>query len=470
MMATMRRRSLFHCTVHIGMPCIGLPPSMLRSTIFNVYVDNNDNNRNDDNNARMTKKNAGGGSRRHSKPAPVTTTTATATKAVLTVSLMVYGLLALRNVPDADAFTFVSNAEWHRSPTVAASLSSSSSATTTRETPTYFHRPFPLRTTQRFARETAVFAAEDEDDLEGSVGVAEEDDDCRVDDGTSAGLGFSLGCKEAHAREVFRRVVAASNAEVLELDEEADVNTAVASEEQLEQVLQCLDIEANLEDATILFRYLDADENGKVEFEEFLPWYEQAVYAADEVGASFQELIIGRRTIEEFDRTPVSDDILRRAVLCAIAAPNRSMSEPWRFIKVGPETVQKFADLNTKIRKNMESETGSESVVDWTEIPGWCVVTNKVTKDNPDIELEDYKSTSCAIQNFMLSMWSEGVGTKWTSGPVQRTREFADLCGVDVDKEKVVGCIWYGFASGGTKYADPRRRRKTVDDVLRTLP
>jgi hypothetical protein len=70
----------------------------------------------------------------------------------------------------------------------------------------------------------------------------------------------------------------------------------------------------------------------------------------------------------------------------------------------------------------------------------------------------------------MLSMWSENVGTKWTSGPVQKTQEFADLCGVDLTKERVVGCIWYGFATGGTKYADPKRRKKGVEDVLSSLP
>ena len=67
-------------------------------------------------------------------------------------------------------------------------------------------------------------------------------------------------------------------------------------------------------------------------------------------------------------------------------------------------------------------------------------------------------------------MWSEGVGTKWTSGPVQKTFEFAALCGVDTETERVVGCIWFGYSTGGAKYADPRRRKKTVADVLTHLP
>merc|ERR1712232_401831 len=138
---------------------------------------------------------------------------------------------------------------------------------------------------------------------------------------------------------------------------------------------------------------------------------------------------------------------------------------------VGVETVAKFAKLQKSAVTVMERvDEGTETTTDWTSIPGWCFVTTKLSPDDPEKELDDFKSTSCAVQNFMLSMWSEGIGTKWTSGPVQKTKEFADLCGVDTDAERVAGCIWYGFATGGLINADPKRRKKTVDDVLTTLP
>lgn len=234
---------------------------------------------------------------------------------------------------------------------------------------------------------------------------------------------------------------------------------------ELGDMLTSLDVEASQEEADALFRYLDSDGNGAISLSEFLPWYTEAAEAAKDVSSSFQALLTGRRTVDCFDQTPVSDDVLRRAIECAIAAPNRSQSEPWSFIQVGSETVSKFAAL----RAAMEKDNGEAITSDWTKIPGWCVVTTKLSKD-PEHELDDFKSTSCAVQNFMLSMWSEGIGSKWTSGPVQKTQEFADLCGVDTTKEKVAGCVWYGFATGGLKNADPKRRKKGVDDVLTTLP
>lgn len=219
--------------------------------------------------------------------------------------------------------------------------------------------------------------------------------------------------------------------------------------------------------------------------------YIAAHEAAGDVTEGFQSLIVGRRSIGKFDKTPVDDNVVYRAIQCAISAPNRSCTEPWRFICVGPQTVSKFAELNARLTNNADTtaEEGKLAIeyVDWTNAaPGWCVVTTKTCLNTDDdgrnsgaksdinlpstVDPEDYKSVCCAIQNFMLSIWSEGIGTKWTAGPVQKTKEFADLCGIDLNEERVAGIIWYGYAAGGTRYADPRRRQLTVDDVLTKLP
>jgi nitroreductase len=292
---------------------------------------------------------------------------------------------------------------------------------------------------------------------------------------------------QSHALEVFHQFTTmtprATSGDEENENENDDVGMTISKSSDLYKILNSLDVEATEEEAGVLFRYLDGDGDGRLDFEDFLPWYMDAAEAAFSVAESFQSLLVGRRTIESFDQTPVSKDVLYRAVQCAIAAPNRSCSEPWRFIDVGPQTVQAFANLKEKLTVSQTKETtdsdsddiplssssSSSPTVDWTQVPGWCVVTTKVSPD-VEVEQEDFKSVCCAIQNFMLSMWSEGVGTKWTAGRVQHTQEFADLCSVDTTKERVVGCIWYGYAAGGTKYADPRRRKKTVQDVLSQLP
>ena len=292
--------------------------------------------------------------------------------------------------------------------------------------------------------------------------------------------------KEAHALEVFEKKAS---------DGEYEGQKFLSKPSSLLAVLEGLDLDATLEDAEIVFKFLDTDGDGRLLFnDEFLPWYLDAVEQATEISRVFQSMLVGRRTVNEFDKTRVDDAILKRAVQCAIAAPNRSCSEPWRFLSVGPSTVEKLAALNAESTR-VDTDQGKDTrSIDWNTVaPGWCVVTRKLPADaisaaaehgtvaaptttttNEDLlpatEQEDFKAVCCAVQNFMLSMWSEGIGTKWTMGPVQTTPEFADICGIDRSRERVVGIIWYGYATGGTKYADPRRRKLKVNDVLGYLP
>jgi len=54
----------------------------------------------------------------------------------------------------------------------------------------------------------------------------------------------------------------------------------------------------------------------------------------------------------------------------------------------------------------------------------------------------------------------------WITGPITWNEQFAKLCGVDLKKELVVGCTWYGFASGGSASVPMPERKRSVDDVL----
>lgn len=266
--------------------------------------------------------------------------------------------------------------------------------------------------------------------------------------------------------------------------EQTQLANAAISKKDLYGMLQALDVSATQEESKALFKYLDVDDDGGVTLDEFLPWYAEAIDAAQQTAIGFQNLVKSRRTIHKFDATEVDDGVLRRALECAIAAPNRRGTEPWRFIKLGKETAGKIDKLREKMHKKglgnsvndvKESSGVDGSFVSWTKVPHWIVVTYKKAPPGagPDgmmQQREDFKSVCCAVQNFLLSMWSEGIGTKWTDGPIQRTMEFADICGIDLEKEKVAGVIWYGFARGGLNKADAKWRRKGVEEVLDVLP
>jgi len=243
---------------------------------------------------------------------------------------------------------------------------------------------------------------------------------------------------------------------------------------ELGRMLRMLDIDATDEDAEALFKYLDEDGSGSISFDEFEPWYLSSTEQAQSDAMVVQSALLTRKSVNDFDKTPVSKDVLDRAVECAIASPSIGgrLAEHWRFINVGPNTVQKIAELKASMLSEggLTQQTGEYSPMTLREIPGWCVVTTELNPEDQVKEMEDYAATCCAIQNFMLSMWGEGIGTKWASGPLTRTQNFADLVGVDTSSERVVGCILYGFARGGLASVEKTPRTKGVDDVLTSIP
>lgn len=194
-------------------------------------------------------------------------------------------------------------------------------------------------------------------------------------------------------------------------------------------------------------------------------------YTAHEVDREtiiVSKALTGRRTVNSFETTKVSNEVVQRAVEAAIYAPCHKMTEPWRFILLGDDSISKIAALNAAEISKKDPAKGEKKKKRWEAIPGWCVVTS-AKSDGGLQEREDYAATCCAIQNFMLSLWAEGVGTKWTTGPITRTTEFADVCGIDLNEEEVAGCIWYGFPTNKESTPAPKRR-KSIEDVISRRP
>lgn len=179
----------------------------------------------------------------------------------------------------------------------------------------------------------------------------------------------------------------------------------------------------------------------------------------------FARVLRGRRTIDQYIQTPVPEELVREAIEVATWAPNHHVSEPWRFIVPGPETVARIIDLNASIVAAKKSEAhGEHKRAAWREKPGWLIVTCPYN-DDAVREREDYAACAAAIQNLTLYLWKAGVGSKWTSGPVTRDPRFLELIDVAPDHEFVVGMLWFGYPK-----ITPQQSRKSVDEVLTKLP
>ena len=169
--------------------------------------------------------------------------------------------------------------------------------------------------------------------------------------------------------------------------------------------------------------------------------------------------ILTRRTINEFEPSlPKNwENSLERAITAAIYAPNHKRTEPWRFYLLGPKSIEKVCKLNAEIVASTKGEeAGAKKLKRWLQMPGWLVVTCVKSHDNDEpgkdfnnessLAREDYAACCCAVQNLCLSLHSQGIGTKWTTGPVNFDQRFAKAVGFSPDEEYTVGTIWFGSA------------------------
>tara|TARA_R110002049_G_scaffold196523_6_gene365623 strand:- start:4568 stop:5155 length:588 start_codon:yes stop_codon:yes gene_type:complete len=179
----------------------------------------------------------------------------------------------------------------------------------------------------------------------------------------------------------------------------------------------------------------------------------------------FAEVLMARRTIDLYLHTPVPEKLVAEALETATWAPNHHVTEPWRFYRLGPETVAQTLDLCCDIVTAKKGpEAGDFKKQRWREKPGWLVVTCQ-TSDDSLRQTEDYAACCAAIQNFTLYLWKAGVGSKWTTGAITRDPRFADILGIDFAHEFVVGLIWYGYPK-----LTPTQTRKDLQQVLTDLP
>ena len=168
------------------------------------------------------------------------------------------------------------------------------------------------------------------------------------------------------------------------------------------------------------------------------------------INNSTHEPMFVRRSVVKYDKTKkVSRTIFNKAINAAILAPNHFLTEPWRFYYCGKETKNKIFKLNESKRKQFES------------VPEWLVVTMQ-TKYNlfDKLHQEEVSACACACQNFMLSLASDGVGSKWVTGALGLSpNSILETINANLT-ERLVGVIWFGY---------PEKPLNTIKPPTRTL-
>ena len=169
---------------------------------------------------------------------------------------------------------------------------------------------------------------------------------------------------------------------------------------------------------------------------------------------SVLETIAARRSIFDFQPTVVPRERIERALQAAVWAPNHKLTEPWRFIVVGPEAKDRLSHVYARIKQDGVKgdigpealrEIGRKTVKKLMSKPSIVAVTCAVSGD-AFLDREDYAATCCAIQNIMLAAWEDGIGMQWSTSGLIDDAEALAVLGVDPERERVVGLLYAGFA------------------------
>lgn len=185
------------------------------------------------------------------------------------------------------------------------------------------------------------------------------------------------------------------------------------------------------------------------------------------------DAILSRRTIKEFKSEPVPDALLERVLNAGLWAQNHRMTQPWRFVVLGPATHQALAEAGANAQiQAMRADTAAARDKVWNSAvqklmskPRIVVVTMVLSGDAFQ-RREDYAATCCAIQNIQLAAWGEGLGMQWSTGKQTQQAETYTQLAIDPATEEIVGFLYFGYPA----LIPPPAPRKPLVDVMRSLP
>ncbi|MCM8825711.1 MAG: nitroreductase family protein [Candidatus Omnitrophica bacterium] len=155
------------------------------------------------------------------------------------------------------------------------------------------------------------------------------------------------------------------------------------------------------------------------------------------------EVIKKRRSVRNFKRVEIPEDIIKDIVDCGRLAPTARNLQPWKFVVI------------TK-RPSLEEIAGLTDYGKFLKDASCCIL---VFCENTKYYLED---GCAATENILIAAQAYGIGSCWIAGDKKSYAEpIAKIVGAP-EKWKLVSIIALGYAAGET--ACPKK--KSLNDVL----
>ena len=170
-----------------------------------------------------------------------------------------------------------------------------------------------------------------------------------------------------------------------------------------------------------------------------------------------KKAIFNRRTIHFFENKKVSENIILDSIEAANQAPCHRLTFPWRFYSVSHKKRMQILNLAIEIKsKKKQIDENAENIIrEKYHNPSHLLITSQILNKELTIQKEDYAACSCAIQNLSISLASEGVFSKWSTGAITKNPKTYEITNINSKVEEIIGFIWIGYGRNLPKINRP---------------
>lgn len=186
---------------------------------------------------------------------------------------------------------------------------------------------------------------------------------------------------------------------------------------------------------------------------------------------SLLKLLLERRTVHQFKPEVIDKELIDQALVSSLHVPNHRSTNPVRYYRVGKETRERLLSVAISLKKEKQSNlevtpTVLEAIRSQYLYPDTLLVVTQLRSEIPIQQHEDFATLACGLHNISLVLWTQNIGTKWSSGDATRDPRTYEILGIDKAVETIEAFFWIGVPLQIPK-TPPKPK---LNDVLIELP
>jgi nitroreductase len=177
------------------------------------------------------------------------------------------------------------------------------------------------------------------------------------------------------------------------------------------------------------------------------------------------DLIRSRRSVYEFEQRPLPEGALARCLEAAVHAPNLGLTQPWRFVVLGPhargavaERARELETLRPGTAPGLRAEAPLRGAAE-------VVAVLRRRDARAAVRRADLLALGAAVQNMLLCAWDEGFAGLWLGAPLAGDAGVRAAVEAAAD-EDVVALVALGYPEA----VPPAPRRRRAAECTRHVP